>query len=58
MFTAAEILAMDDREIAMHAAGSYGPEKRGAMMRTIRALAEKAGAKGQIIDRLRTMTRE
>lgn len=54
MFSAAELLRMDDREIATYASGSYGPEKRGDMMRSIRAVAEKAVAKGEIVDRLKS----
>lgn len=40
--SAADIVAMTDHEIAMHASGSYGPKKRNEMAVAIRraALAE------------------
>ena len=58
MFTAAQLLAMSDTEIATIASGSYGAEKRGEMMRSIRAAAEKADAKVRIVEQLRGLSRE
>jgi hypothetical protein len=39
VLTASQIIAMPDREIAMYAAGSYGPVKRTEMIATMRRLA-------------------
>lgn len=49
MFTAAQIAAMDDREMAMHASGSYGPKLRNEFTASVRLVAEKADAKNQIL---------
>ena len=42
---AADLKAMTDTEIAMHASGSYGAAKRAQMIALIRRLAEVNGPK-------------
>lgn len=39
MFTATEIVAMPDNELAIYASGGYGPEKRTKLIASIRRLA-------------------
>lgn len=56
MFTAAQLLAMTDNELGIHASGGYGAAKRNAFYTSLRtALARSEGkqqAKNQIVEQL------
>jgi hypothetical protein len=56
MFTAAQITAMSDNELATYASGGYGAARRAEFMRWLRKLVErsenKADAKGSIFGKL------